>query len=322
MLQADDIISLAAGHYRLRAPIAGSSYGEVWRALAPDGGRDVALKLVNRQQMDRAQAASRPRWIESAALEIDFLRSLEPWDERHIVRLIDAGEHDGLPVMALELLDGDLAQHLVHQTPRPTQALDWIAQINQALAKVHQYGWLYLDLKPANVLLTSRGEAKLADFGTSRARSALPSDAYAGTASWQAPELFFPSARQRYEADQRSDYFAMGALLYFLVTGGVTLRFCSDCGQAYRDYQAGAPEHLLARHGAIPPTLHEEEAALFLQRFAAPDAVATWCPAPKGHSGDAALSLLRALLAPKREQRPQHALQISRMLAAIRRSLA
>jgi serine/threonine protein kinase len=323
MLQADDIITLATGNYRLRAPLAGSAYGVVWRAGAPDGEPDVALKLINRQQMDRAQPALQARWVASASREIDFLRSLEPWDERHIVRLLDSGAHDGLPVMALELMESDLARHVAENTPSTAQVLDWIGQVNQALAKVHQYGWLYLDLKPSNVLLTSTGAAKLADFGTNRPRASQPADTYAGTASWQAPEQFFPTAQQHYDLDQRSDYFALGAMFYFLMTGGVPLRFCAECGQAYREHQADAPSVLLQRHGgAIASTLHEDEAALFLRRFGGQDAEATWCPAEASRAAEAALALLRTLLAPERAGRPRHALQISRMLAAIRRSLA
>ena len=323
MLQADDIITLAQGVYRLRAPLASSAYGVVWQARAQHGLPDVALKLINRQQMERAPGALQARWMGSAHREIDFLRSLAPWDERHIVRLLDSGAHDGLPVMALELMEGDLAGRVAAQAPRVLQVLDWLGQVNQALAKVHQYGWLYLDLKPANVLLTIQGAVKLADFGTNRLRSALPADAYAGTASWQAPEQFFPNERHIYETDQRSDYFALGAMFYFLVTGGVPLRFCSDCGDAYRAHQANGASSLLARHGgAMPATLHEDEAALFRQRFAHADggADATWSPADS--AADEALALLRALLACERRNRPQHALDISRKLAAIRRRVA
>lgn len=339
MLQADDIITLARGAYRLCTPLAGSAYGVVWRARAPHGLPDVGLKLINRDQMGRAPAALQTRWVSSATREADFLDSLAPWDERHIVRLLDRGMHDGLPVMALELLECDLGRHIAVSTPHVSQVLEWLGQINQALAKVHQYGWLYLDLKPANVLMTSQRAVKLADFGTNRQRSDLPADTYAGTASWQAPEQFFPNQQQHYELDARTDYFALGAMFYYLATGGVPLRFCSDCGQAYREHQSGAATALLTRHGGIPRTLHDDEAALFAERFsqlgsdpcigadtgadmgADMGADTTWCPqggtAP-GAAAQAALLLLRALLAADRRGRPQHALHISRMLAAIR----
>lgn len=329
MLQADGIITLAQGAYRLRAQLAGSAYGVVWRATGPGGG-DVALKLINREQMSRAHASLQERWSASANKEIDFLGSLAPWDERNIVRLLDHGTHEGLPVMALELMDTDLARHMAALRQQSaaipfTQALDWIGQVNQALSKVHQYGWLYLDVKPANVLMNGAGAGvKLADFGTSRLRSALPAAVYAGTASWQAPEQFFPGPGGTFNTDTRSDYFALGAMFYYLVTGGTQLRFCSDCGVSYRENRLDGAQALMARHGGrLPPTLNDDEAALFAHRAGNPVADgsdATWCPAGDAPAAEAALALLRALLMPDRADRPQHAIQISRMLDAARQA--
>lgn len=325
MLEAGAVITLEAGSYRLREPLAGSAYGVVWLADSLPAAGQVALKLVNQQQMARAEPAQRDRWIASAHKEIAFLRSLEPWDERHIVRLLDSGIHQGLPVMALELLDGDLGKHVARERNASrridfAQALAWLAQINQALAKVHQYGWRYLDLKPSNVLLDARrGSVKLADFGTNRLLGEREPHSYAGTANWQAPEQFFPGAGNAYLTDARSDYFALGAMFYYLVTGGLPLRFCSDCGQAYRDHRDAGAARLLERHGgAIAPTLRDDEAALFVQRIAAHEA--TWYPAGAGASGGGgeALTLLRSLLSVRREDRPQHAIAISRMIADVR----
>ncbi|MES2126257.1 MAG: protein kinase [Pseudomonadota bacterium] len=307
MLHSGDTITLGLGQYRLHAPLASSSYGSVWRSDR------AALKFINRAQMERARADQRERWIDSAHNEIAFLRSLAPWDERHIVRLLDTGSHDALPVMALELLDGDLASFVKAERSagRPIALpliLGWLGQINQALAKVHQYGWRYLDLKPANVLLDARRRSvKLADFGTNRLLQDLHPHSYAGTANWQAPEQFFPTGEHRYETDARTDYFALGALFYYLVSGGLPLRFCSDCGHAYRTHQTGGAYVLREQNGRhIPATLREDEAALFVERIEG-----------QGDSG-AALDLLRALLHQDRSRRPQHAIDISRMLGAIR----
>ncbi|MFS2137557.1 serine/threonine-protein kinase [Duganella sp. Dugasp56] len=311
MTTADAIIALELGHYRLREQIGGSAYGIIWRAGGPHATRDVALKFINQEQMARALPAQRERWIASASNEIAFLQSLEPWDERHIVRLLDSGWHEGLPVLALELMATDLGKHMValksrgEAVPLP-RVLGWIAQINQALAKVHQYGWRYLDLKPANVLLDRHLNAvKLADFGTNRQLGSLQAHSYAGTANWQAPEQFFPVDGGGYATGARSDYFSLGAMFYFLVTGGLPLRFCSDCGQAYREHHTAGADLLRQMHGgAIPAALQAEEEA----RFAAAIPVSM---------RDAALELLQTLLHIDPAQRPRHAIQISRMLNAI-----
>ena len=312
MLEAGDIITLDTDAWRLQAPLAGSSYGIVWRAASLATGAPAALKLVNREQMALALPPQRARWSACAAAEIAFLRGLQPWDRRHVVRLLDSGMHEGVPAMALELLDGDLAQHLATLRNRGeavgcAQALDWIGQVNQALAKVHQYGWRYLDLKPSNLLLDrARGALKLADFGTNRPLLDAAAHSYAGTAGWQAPEQCLPDADapDRYRTDARSDYFALGALLYYLVTGAV-LRWCARGAQAYREHGAAGAARIL---GAGQETLAPDEAALFLAH--ALDR--THAPAAR----HALLALLRALLAPCPEGRPRHALDISRLLAA------
>lgn len=311
MTTADAIIALELGHYRLREQIGGSAYGIIWRASGPQATRDVAIKVINQEQMARALPAQRERWIASANNEIAFLQSLEPWDERHIVRLLDSGWHDGLPVLALELMGSDLGKHMVAlkgrgETPSLAQALGWIGQLNQALAKVHQYGWRYLDLKPANVLLDPHLlTVKLADFGTNRQLGSLQAHSYAGTANWQAPEQFFQAEGGGYATGPRSDYFSLGALLYFLVSGGLPLRFCSDCGQAYREHHVAGADQLRRRNGGrIPGALQPNEE----ERFAAA------IPADKR---DAALELLRTLLQVDPAMRPRHAIQISRMLNAV-----
>jgi serine/threonine-protein kinase len=318
MLEAGDIITLTAGAWRVREPLASSSYGLLWTAAPAGGGEPAVLKLVNTAQMALALPPQRRRWTDCMQAEIAFLRALRPWDQRHVVRLLDSGEHQGQPAMALELLDGDLARHLDAlrlrgDAPTLLQALDWAAQVNQGLAKVHQYGWRHLDLKPANLLLDRSGALKLADFGTNRPLVERDAHSYTGTANWQAPEQFFPGADGRYRTDARSDYFALGALLYHVVTGAM-LRFSSACGAAWRTHGLDGAPALRAQHGGgLPAILAPDEAALYL-RHAGPGA--------GGAGGAAALGLLRALLAPRPEQRPRHALEISRLIDRARAACA
>lgn len=326
MTAHDTIVTLELGHYRLRERIGGSAYGVIWRAEGPRGTRDVALKLINEAHMARALPAQRERWIASAENEIEFLQLLEPWDERHIVRLLDSGWHQGLPVLALELLSCDLGRHMAMlrgrgaSLPLP-RLLAWMAQLNQALAKVHQYGWRYLDLKPANVLVDVQlGAVKLADFGTNRRLDALQAHSYAGTANWQAPEQFFPAEGGGYATGMHSDYFALGALFYFMATGEA-LRYCGDCGQAYRDHHTAGAGMLLRQHGGLPAILQAGEETLFVHAIAAAIASGSADEAASGARADGpagkALALLRHLLDAEPGARPRNALDISRQLSAI-----
>lgn len=312
MYEAGTVISLAGGQYRLGEPLAGSAYGVVWRADSLHANGSVAVKLVNLDYMQRAPANLRARWLASASTEIAFLRGLAPWDGRHIVRLIDSGEHLGLPAMALELLDGDLAAYIHAETAAgraiaPARALGWIGQVNQALAKVHANGWRYLDLKPGNLLLDRATDSlKLADFGTNRRLDDLRAHSYAGTANWQAPEQFFPDA-DGYATEARTDFFALGALLFYLVCGRL-LRYSSACGQAWQAHGREAASTLLAERQARPAVLQADEAALFARHL--------------GPAAAPALALLQRLLAERPADRPQHALDISRQLLVAGDALA
>jgi serine/threonine protein kinase len=314
MHQAGDIITLTARAWRLHAPLSASSYGVLWQAESVPGGVPAALKLVNTEQMALALPPQRACWTRSASAELAFLRALQPWDRRHIVGLLDSGTHRGQPALALELLDGDLARHLEAVQARGdaiplVRALDWIAQVNAALARMHQYGWRHLDLKPSNLLLADGGATlKLADFGTGRTLADRAPHPYTGTAAWQAPEQFFAGADGAYQTDARADYFALGALLYRLVTG-IPLRYAGACADAYRAHGTAGAARLRALHGgALPPTLQPDEAALFASR--ARQAGGAHEPASSPLS-----MLLGALLAPRPEDRPRHALEISRLLA-------
>jgi serine/threonine-protein kinase len=152
---------------------------------------------------------------------------------------------------------------------------------------------------------THLGILKLADFGTNRRLDALQAHSYAGTANWQAPEQFFPAAGGGYTTGMYSDYFALGALFYFLATGGLHLRYCGDCGTAYRDHHTAGAGVLRQRHdGALPRTLQTDEEMLFARAFPATAA-------------EPALLLLRRLLDADPAGRPRHVVEISRQLAAI-----
>ncbi len=326
MTHSGQQIRLQKAHYTLLAPLGSSSYGVVWRAWGQ--GRAVALKLINQAQMRQAASAQRHAWIASAEQEIQFLQQLSPWDQRHIACMLDHGSHDSLPAFALELLGTDLQTHLRQQRVALPQALQWLAHINQALAKVHSFGYCYLDLKPANVLLSKdASRVKLVDFGSNKVHQSAQIG-YRGTPNWQAPEQFFPSQMHsdgwQYSSDYRSDYFALGAMLYFLVCGGVPLRFCSLCGQAFRQYGVWGAQKI-----APQPTLYADEEALFIACATSTQAESgTACgsvPAAstaQQQAAQEALRLLRSLLAQDPAARPQSSLDIAAALQCIAKWLA
>lgn len=337
-------IHLSKRDYRLVQQIGTSSgYGEVWLATALDSpGEQVALKFVSGQLTQSASADDRIRLLRIAIAERAFLEQVPPWDNRHIVRLVDSGEYEGFPVLGLELMHTDMSQVLAstRKKGRPVPAertLAWLRQVNHALARVHDRGWRHLDLKPANLLLDStHAHLRLADFGSSRQSASDPEHSFVGTIGWQAPEQIRSTrdgaAVAHYSTDSRSDYFALGVLFFTAVTTGEVLRFSARCKQEMNALEpVAASERAVQANGrlwAIDP----DEEQLFLRCFAAAQRSqattdATWCAGsrlespPSPSAALQALALLRSLLSWSPDERPAHEGVIARALMEISCSL-
>ena len=223
-------MSLAAGQrlgpYEIVSPLGAGGMGEVYRARDTRLGRDVAVKVLPREL---AADPERRLRLEREAQAISAL------SHPHVCALFDVGSADlpGGPVefLVMELLEGETLARRLERGPLPLpQALTLGGQIAEALGAAHRRGIVHRDLKPGNVMLTRSG-AKLLDFGLARlgesgaaaleAASAL-TDALpltregtvVGTWPYLAPEQL--SGRP---ADARSDVFALGAVLYEMITG-------------------------------------------------------------------------------------------------------
>jgi eukaryotic-like serine/threonine-protein kinase len=193
--------------------------GEVYRARDPRLGRDVALKVIH-----AAQAT--PERVERLSREA---RAAGALNHPNIVAVFDVGTEAGVPYVVSELLEGEsLRQRLDRASPTYHRALEWGIQIAQALAGAHDKGICHRDVKPANVFITSDGRVKLLDFGlatlealqapggsddTTASAITRPGMIY-GTVGYMAPEQVLCEA-----VDHRTDVFALGAVLYEMLTG-------------------------------------------------------------------------------------------------------
>ena len=204
----------ALGPYRLLRTIGRGSMGAVHLALDGRDGRAVALKVMplGGDAADDAQASGRQRFLS----EIAAARRLSHPD---IVAVHDAGEHAGQLWLAMELLRGcDLARytHMSRLLPEPL-VLQLVERLARALAHAHAQGVVHRDIKPANVMLDLPARSiKLTDFGVagladmSRTRTGV----VLGTPYYMAPEQLAGAA-----ADARSDLYALGVLLFQLLSG-------------------------------------------------------------------------------------------------------
>ena len=200
-----------AGRYMLRQLIGRGGMGAVYRATDAVLARTVAVKVLP----DRL-AEDDPAYVARFEREARIAASLA---HPGLVTVYDMGVEGARRFIVMEHLSGRNLAEILHAEGAlaPARASRIAARIADALSAAHAIGVVHRDVKPANVMITSEGEVKVLDFGLAlmRDRTALTqSTAAAGTAAYMAPE----QARGE-RADERSDIYALGCVLYAMLTG-------------------------------------------------------------------------------------------------------
>lgn len=205
------------GNYRILGPLGQGSTGVVYKAVRQGDNHPVALKLVTPGRF--ASAARREQFVREA-------RAAAQINHPGLRRLYEAGESGDRLYLAMEYLEGSTLKNLLVSGPLPTEtAVAWAAEIAAGLAAAHEAGVVHGELTPRKVFITQDGSVKLLDAGLWRL--AVPSGVdisqedtlrtaqlAGGLVGGLAPEQIRGS-----EPDVRSDVFALGTLIYEMVTG-------------------------------------------------------------------------------------------------------
>src|SRR5918911_991983 len=222
---------LVDGRYAVEARIARGGMATVYLALDRRLEREVALKVMHPHLADDPQFTA--RFIREA-------RAAARLPHPGVVAVFDQGEDRGLLYLAMEHLVGRTLREVLGELGvlTPGEALDVVEPALEALAAAHTAGIVHRDVKPENVILTDDGRVKVADFGLARAASALTSTSgvLMGTAAYMAPELIADGV-----ADTRSDVYAVGVLLFEMVTGRQPFSGAAPPRGAYRHGREGVP---------------------------------------------------------------------------------
>jgi Tol biopolymer transport system component len=210
------------GPYEIQSPLGAGGMGEVYRAKDTRLDRTVAVKILPSHLSDNLDA--RQRFDREA-------RAISSLNHPNICTLHDVGHQDGIDFLVMEFLEGETLADRLLKGPLPTElVLKYGIEICEGLERAHKSGVVHRDLKPGNVMLTKTG-AKLMDFGLAKATPGGPAPASSLTmTSAEQPltaqgtivgtfQYMSPEQTEGKDADARSDIFAMGALLYEMVTG-------------------------------------------------------------------------------------------------------
>ena len=201
------------GRYVIQEEIGRGAMGVVYRALDPDLGRVVALKVVQRAFGGGEEAEQfEQRFVAEA-------RAAARLSHPGIVTVHDAGRDDetGTLYIAFEHLEGRTLEEVSRgRALAPDEALRIAARVAEALHHAHEQGIVHRDIKPANVMLLPSGEPKLMDFGIAKlpASQLTAAGEFFGTPTYMSPEQVSGEP-----LDRRSDVFGLGAVLYRLLTG-------------------------------------------------------------------------------------------------------
>jgi len=212
------------GPYEILAPLGAGGMGEVYRSRDTRLERGVAVKVISG---DGSRDSERIRRFEQEA------RAAGTLSHPNVCAVYDLGIHEGSPFVVMELLEGETLREVLGQGSVPVRkALTYAAQAAEGLASAHAKGIIHRDLKPENLFITKEGRIKVLDFGLAKLTGAEPPPAEAtvpaatapgtlttpgvllGTMAYMAPEQIRGAA-----VDGRADVFALGVVLYEMLTG-------------------------------------------------------------------------------------------------------
>jgi serine/threonine protein kinase len=214
-----EAVSIEIEGYEVSELIGGGGMGEVYHARRISDGRQVAVKVV---------AGRFTRDPEVTARFENEVSAMAQLHHPHVVRILDQGvTRDGRHYLVSEYIDGcDLRRLMKAQRPDTARAFEIFDKVCAGIAHAHDCGIVHRDIKPANILIGGDGTVKVADFGLAKMLVdetrfygfTQTTDTF-GTPYYIAPEV----TRKAGLADQRADVYALGVLLYELLTGAVPM---------------------------------------------------------------------------------------------------
>ncbi len=223
------------GHYEIVSELGRGGMGVVYKGFEPALNRHVAIKELS------------PALAHDESLVERFLRearSMAALNDPNIIQIYFIGQENGQPFFVMEFVEGDSLSAILKREGRidPADALKIIHQTAKGLATAHDRGVIHRDIKPGNLMITSRGTVKIADFGIALATQDLSkkltsTGEFVGTPGYLSPEVCMGKA-----VDQRSDIFSLGIVLFEMLSGRMPFTDESPLGLMLEVVKAEVPD--------------------------------------------------------------------------------
>lgn len=223
------------GHYEIVAELGRGGMGVVYKGYEPALNRFVAIKELS------PSLAHDPQLVERFLREA---RSMAALNDPHIIQIYFIGQENDQPFFVMEFVEGESLSGLLKREGRlqPEVALKILHQTAQGLATAHDRGVIHRDIKPGNLMLGSRGQVKIADFGIALATQDLSkkltsTGEFVGTPGYLSPEVCLGKP-----VDQRSDIFSLGIVLFEMLSGKTPFSDESPLGLMLEVVKAEIPD--------------------------------------------------------------------------------
>ncbi|RYD15963.1 MAG: serine/threonine protein kinase [Lysobacteraceae bacterium] len=233
------------GHYDIVAELGRGGMGVVYKGYEASLNRYVAIKVLADSLAH--DEAIKERFLREA-------RSMASLNDPHIIQIYFIGEDEGQTYFVMEFVEGESLGSMLKRDHRLTveQAAKVIHQTAQGLATAHDHGVVHRDIKPGNLMISSRGAVKIADFGIALSNQDLSkkltsTGEFVGTPGYLSPEVCLGRP-----VDQRSDIFSLGIVLFEMLTGKMPFNDESPLGLMLEVVKAEIPDVRSLNHDVDP----------------------------------------------------------------------
>ncbi|MBK6427557.1 MAG: serine/threonine protein kinase [Blastocatellia bacterium] len=214
-MDSRQIVGTTIAHFRILEPLASGGMASVYRALDVQLDRTVVLKILDADLL--GEESARRRFLREARLASSL-------DHPNICTIYEIHEDKGVYYIAMQYVEGHTLKRTINTRPLAAPALLSIAlQVADAVARAHDRGIIHRDIKPQNIMITPRGQAKVLDFGLGKnleeATSHASAEITALGSPFGTPAYMSPEQARGDRTDRRGDVFSFGIVLYEMATG-------------------------------------------------------------------------------------------------------